>query len=148
PTLHSIARVIRDATGNVKEDIVQADQGDGVTSRSLQIAWDSLDQTFPARITHPAVQCRRIESHGAKPPSCHDLAAQVEDIYFHAGLGELAARIDANGLLTTVQFDRFGRMRLIDNPSSDDISIDYALSPDGLMTVTSTRGSGGVSREF
>ena len=107
PTLHNVTDFLRDPTGNTKEVSTHADDGNGQVTRSLQIAWDTLDQTFPRQITHPAIHCLPlaavVESH------CRNVAQQVENYYYHAGLGLLAARADPNGLWTTVQFDRFGR---------------------------------------
>jgi RHS repeat-associated protein len=147
PTLHNITNFLRDPTGNTKEVRTQANDGNGQTMRSLQIAWDTLDQTFPRQITHPGIHCLP-QAVVVKPHICHDVVQQAENYFYHAGLGLLAAHADPNGLWTTMQFDRFGRMHKIDVPSSADISLDYAILPTGLMTIISTRGSGETSREF
>jgi RHS repeat-associated protein len=148
PTLHNVTTFIRDPTGNPTEIKTQADSGNAQTIRAVQIGWDTLDQTFPHQVTNPAIHCRREPGTGINHQSCHDLNARTETLYYHAGLGKLAVRTDVNGLTTVVEYDRFGRTRLIDVPSSADTSIDYAASPDSLLTITSTRASGESSRQF
>jgi RHS repeat-associated protein len=128
PALYSVIDVTRDSTGNVRSVVTSANDGDATTHRTLQIDWDTLDQTLPWQIRNPL--------------------NQLETVYYQAGLGKPAVVDDVNGLRTVMKFDRFGRTRLIDVPSSADVTVDYGLSLDNLLSVTTTRASGETSKEL
>ena len=117
----------RNSTGNLRQVDIAAHDGSAQTTRSTLIDWDTLDETFPHKVTNPLQQSKTF--------------------YYQAGLGRLAVRDDANGLRTVLTFDRFGRLRAVDNPSAAATSIDYALS-NGRLEITQTQTSGGIARSF
>jgi RHS repeat-associated protein len=116
--------VVRDATGNIRSITMT----DGQTERSTTIDWDTLDQTLPYLITN-ALQ-------------------QRQTLYYHAALGAVAVMDDINGLRTVTRFDRFGRARTFDVPSQADTTIDYGLSPEGLLSVSTARTGHSVHSEY
>ena len=127
-SLHSVTDVHRDTRGNTRTITTTADDGTGLKTRSNSMVWDSLDETFPYQLTNAA--------------------QQVKTVYYHAGLGVLAAVNDANGLSTVLRFDGFGRPRMIDMPSSADVSIDYAPSPNDVMAMTTSKAGGTTSKAY
>src|SRR5262249_7790031 len=128
PSLNKETTIFRDTLGNIRTVNIKADDGTGPTTRTTQIDWDTLDQTLPHKFVNPA--------------------QQVQTLYYHAGLGRLAIIDDINRLRTVAKFDRFGRRRIVDAPSSAHVSVDYALAQGDLFEITTTTASGKVSRRF
>ena len=110
----------RDGFGNVTSVTDFDSQGE---TRQLSIRYDALDQTLPIETrTKLGVNTR---------------------LAFLPAFGLLAAREDANGVVTRRQYDGFGRLRHEEQPTDADTDISYAQRLDGTgMEITATRGGG------
>ena len=104
--LNEGAQYVRDSYG-----LVTSVQRWGGGSGEASIAYDSIDHTFPRTLTNDA--------------------GHVTELFFHAGLGEVATEVDPNGLRTIYRYDGYGRIRAIDYPDAADVSIRYTSGYSG-----------------
>ncbi|RKG98486.1 RHS repeat-associated core domain-containing protein, partial [Corallococcus carmarthensis] len=79
--------------------------GGGLLSRTTLITYDGFDRVFPASLTNAV--------------------GHTTEYAYHPGLGVLAASRDELGVVTTWQYDRFGRMRKEDAPDLSDTEVHY-----------------------
>ncbi|MFB1484325.1 RHS repeat-associated core domain-containing protein [Corallococcus sp. RDP092CA] len=88
PTLEQVTTYQRDPDGLLRQITLS---GAGMAARTTTLTYDALDRTHPASV-----------SNGLG----HTLSYA-----YHRGMGLPAARVDANGLSSTWQYDGFGRPR-------------------------------------
>jgi RHS repeat-associated protein len=58
------------------------------------------------------------------------------------GIDRVAWSQDANGIITRMQYDGFGRPRTVDGPASADVTITYDFAATGNLRITTTKTSG------
>jgi RHS repeat-associated protein len=83
-------------------------QGTKVARKTIS-KYDDVDGVYLARVTNNL--------------------SQPTSFAYHGGLGVLAAEEDPNGIVTTFQYDGFGRPRALHPPRAGDVTTRYELPP-------------------
>lgn len=105
PNVRLVTNYTRNANGLVT-DIFSFDLTGDIRSQS--VTYDLSEGMFPATVTSGAGHVLRST--------------------YHPGLGVIAETIDPNGVVTRLQYDRFGRLRHRFAPNGDDFEMHYKSS--------------------
>ena len=135
-----------DAAGNLTTTVVEPDRVNALLTLRTVVAYGALG-TIRSVTTSDASGASRIERFTydgdlLEPTIVTNAAGHTTRRLMHSGLGVVLERTDPNGVRTTMQYDRFGRLRATDRSDGSYEHIKHLILFGGLITMTDHSGGG------